>query len=77
MGVYGAIDVALWGAWFGYWVIASRSTARARSLEPAWSRLVQLAAVVASVALVVSRPLHMGWTGGTVVAPEEILGTSG
>ncbi len=67
MDTYADVNVALWVAWVVYWVAASGSAARGRSLEPVRSRLIHLAAAVVSVALLLLRPLHMVLPGGAVV----------
>jgi protein-S-isoprenylcysteine O-methyltransferase Ste14 len=61
------INVVLWVTWFAYWVIAAKSAARGASFERRSSRILHLGAVLASLALLLVRPVHLGLPGGPVV----------
>lgn len=62
------VSLALWMTWAAYWIVAARSSPRGASLERSASRLVHLGAAVASLALLVTRPLEVAIPGGPAVA---------
>lgn len=61
-------NVILWLTWAAYWIVAARSAPRGASHERSASRLVHLGAAVASLALLVTRPLEVAIPGGPIVA---------
>ncbi len=74
MAIATVINLALWATWLAYWIVAARSAPRGASFERRGSRFLHLGAALASVALLVFRPIHVRLPGAAgIEAAGDLL----